>query len=246
MNLKNSTVLITGGSSGIGLELSKVFVQKGNKVIICGKSNERLLAAKKAIPQLVTYQCDLSNSQECVDFAQKIKKNHPDLNILINNAAIVNKIDFINDENAIELAENEYQTNLIAPIRLIKLLYKTINTNESSAIINITTGLIYAPRVIYPFYNSSKSALHSFTQTLRIRLKDKKTKVIEVMFPAVNTPWHQGTPPKIAISTELAVSEMINGLEKRKSEIRVGGSRILYLMSRLAPSFALKKVNEIQ
>jgi len=246
MKLKNSTVLITGGSSGIGLELSKVFVQKGNKVIICGKSNERLLAAKKMIPQLVTYQCNLSNCQECVDFAQKIKENHPDLNILINNAAIVNKIDFINDENAIELAESEYQTNLIAPIRLIKLLYKTINTNESSAIINITTGLIYAPRVIYPFYNSSKSALHSFTQTLRIRLKDKKTKVIEVMFPAVNTPWHQGTPPKIAISTELAVSEMINGLEKGKSEIRVGGSRILYLMSRLAPSFALKKVNEIQ
>jgi len=246
MKIKNSTVLITGGSSGIGLELAKVLTNKGNKVIICGKSNEKLLASKKMIPQLVTYQCNLSDKQECNDFAQKIKENHPDLSILINNAAIANKIDFINDDNAIELAEIEYQTNLIAPIRLIKLLYTTISANESSAIINITTGLIYAPRVIYPFYNSSKSALHSFTQTLRIRLKDKKTKVIEVMFPAVNTPWHQGTPPKIAITTELAVSEMINGLEKGKSEIRVGGSRILYLMSRLAPAFALKKVNEIQ
>jgi len=246
MKLKNSTVLITGGSSGIGLELAKVLTNKGNKVIICGKSNEKLIAAKKMIPQLITYQCNLSVKQECNEFALKIKESHLDLSILINNAAIVNKIDFINDDNAIELAEIEYQTNLIAPIRLIKLLYTTISANESSAIINITTGLIYAPRVIYPFYNSSKSALHSYTQTLRIRLKDKKTKVIEVMFPAVNTPWHQGTPPKIAISTELAVSEMINGLEKGKSEIRVGGSKILYLMSRLAPAFALKKVNEIQ
>ncbi len=246
MKIKNSTVLITGGSSGIGLELAKVLTNKGNNVIICGKSNEKLLAAKKLIPQLITYQCDLSDSQECIDFAKRIKENHPDLNILINNAAIVNKIDFINDENAMELAENEYQTNLIAPIRLIKLLYKTINANNSSAIINITTGLIYAPRVIYPFYNSSKSALHSFTQTLRIRLKDEKTKVIEVMFPAVNTPWHQGTPPKIAISADVAVSEMINGLEKEKSEIKVGGAKILYLISRFAPSFALKKVNEIQ
>ena len=246
MKLKNSIVLITGGSSGIGFELAKVLTNNGNKVIICGKSNEKLLAAKKMIPELITYQCDLSDSQECTDFAKRIIENHPDLNILINNAAIVNKIDFITEKKAIELAENEYQTNLIAPIRLIKLLYSTISTKESSAIINITTGLIYAPRFIYPFYNSSKSALHSFTQTLRIRLKDKKTKVIEVMFPAVNTPWHQGTPPKIAISTELAVSEMINGLEKGKSEIRVGGAKILYLMSRLAPSFALKKVNEIQ
>jgi uncharacterized oxidoreductase len=109
-------------------------------------------------------------------FSREIKQNHPELNILINNAAIVNKIDFINEETAMELAENEYQTNLIAPIRLIKLLYKTLSANDSSAIINITTGLIYAPRVIYPFYNSSKSALHSFTQTLRIRLKDEKTK----------------------------------------------------------------------
>lgn len=246
MKLKNNTVLITGGSSGIGLELSKVLIQKGNKVIICGKSNDKLVTAKRIIPQIITYQCDLSNSQDCIDFAKRIKENHPDLNILINNAAVANKIDFISEENSIELAENEYKTNLIAPIRLIKLLYETIRRNESSAIINITTGLIYAPKFIYPFYNSSKSALHSFTQTLRIRLKDEKIKVIEVMFPAVDTPFHQGTPPKIAISADIAVSEMINGLEKGKSEIRVGGVKILYLISRLVPSFALKKVNEIK
>lgn len=246
MILKNNTVLITGGSSGIGLELSKVLIQKGNKVIVCGKSSEKLSAAKKTLPQLITYQCDLSDSQQCIDFAGKIAKNHPDLNILINNAATVNKIDFIKDENALELAENEYQTNLIAPIRLIKLLFKTISANKSSAIINVTTGLIYAPRVIYPFYNSSKSALHSFTQTLRIRLKDEKTQVVEVMFPAVDTPWHQGTPPKIAIKVDAAVAEMIKGLEGGKSEIKVGGAKILYLMSRIAPVFALKKINEIQ
>jgi uncharacterized oxidoreductase len=246
MKLRNNTVLITGGSSGIGLELGKVLIQKGNKVIICGKSEEKLAAAKNLLPQLITYQCDLSDSQLCTEFVRKIAENHPDLNMLINNAAMVNKIDFFSNDNAIELAENEYQTNLLAPIRLIKLLFPTLSANDAPAIINVTTGLIYAPRVIYPFYNSSKSALHSFTQTLRIRLKDEKTKVIEVMFPAVDTPWHQGTPPKIAISTEAAVSEMIKGLEKGKTEIRVGGAKILYLISRLAPAFALKKVNEIQ
>jgi short-subunit dehydrogenase involved in D-alanine esterification of teichoic acids len=246
MKLRNNTVLITGGSSGLGLELSKVLIQKGNKVIVCGKSNEKLVAAKKILPQLINYQCDISDNQQCTDFVRSITENHPDLNILVNNAATVSKIDFINNENAIELAENEYQTNLLAPIRLIKLLYPTLSANDSSAIINITTGLIYAPRVIYPFYNSSKSALHSFTQTLRIRLKDEKTKVVEVMFPAVDTPWHQGTPPKIAISAKAAVSEMIKGMEKGKSEIKVGGAKILSLVSRLAPAFALKKVNEIR
>jgi len=246
MKLTNNTVLITGGSSGIGLELSKKLIQKGNNVIICGRSNEKLVEAKKMYPQLVTYQCDLSNSLECSNLALEIKKQHPNLNVLINNAAIVNKIDFINEKNAIELADNEYQTNLIAPIRLIKLLYPTISANKTSAIINITTGLIYAPRVIYPFYNSSKSALHSFTQTLRIRLQNEKINVIEVMFPAVDTPWHQGTPPKIAISAEAAVLEMIKEIEKGKLEVKVGGAKILSLLSRIAPTFALKKVNEIQ
>jgi uncharacterized oxidoreductase len=246
MKLENNTVLITGGSSGIGLELSKTLIHKGNKVIICGKSIEKLTAAKKVEPKLITYQCDLSDGRQCSDFAAQIKENYPDLNILINNAATVHKIDFFNNDDALELAEKEYQTNLIAPIRLIKLLHKTIGSNDSPAIINITTGLIYAPRVIYPFYNSSKSALHSFTQTLRIRLQNENIKMVEVMFPAVDTPWHQGTPPKIAISVEAAVSEMIKGLEKGKPEIRIGGAKILYLLSRVAPGFALKKVNEIR
>jgi uncharacterized oxidoreductase len=246
MQLKNNTVLITGGSSGIGFELSKVLIQKGNTVIICGKSNEKLLAAKQAEPKLITYQCDLSDGGECIDFANRILENHPELNILINNAAIVNKIDFLKDDKALELAENEYQTNLLAPIRLIRLLYNSISGKESSAIINITTGLIYMPREIYPFYNSSKSALHSFTQTLRMSLSKEKTEVVEVMFPAVITPWHKGNPPKIAIPVDDAVNQMIKGLEKGKPEIRVGGANILYLMSRIAPAFALKKVNAIK
>lgn len=246
MILKNNTVLITGGSSGIGLQLSKALIQKGNNVIICGKSEEKLQNAKESEPALITYQCDISDSKECTKFADWIKENHPQVNILVNNAAIVNKIDFLKEEKSIEMAEQEYRTNLIAPIRLIKYLFDTINSNEFPAIVNVTTGLIYAPRAIYPFYNSAKSALHSFTQTLRLNLKKERTQIIEVMFPAVDTPWHKGNPPKIAIPVENAVNEMLKGLEKGKLEIRIKGANFLYLMSRLAPNFALKKVNEVK
>lgn len=245
MKLRNNTVLITGGSSGIGLQLSSVLIQHGNTVIICGKSQEKLDAAKNSEPKLVTYQCDLSDRKQCAELAMKVVRDYPDLNVLVNNAATANRIEFLNNENAMEIAENEYQTNLLAPIRLIKLLHHTIAKNDSPAIINITTGLIYAPRAIYPFYNSGKAALHSFTQTLRMELKNTGTEVIEVMFPAVDTPWHKGTPPSIAITPQEAVTEMIKGLKRGKSEIRIGGSKILYLLSRLAPGFALKKVNQI-
>ncbi len=245
MKLVNNTVFITGGSSGIGLELCKVLLQKGNQVITCGKSPQKLQDAKSKLPGLITYPCDLSNPSELDKLVLTLRQNHLQINVLINNAAIVNRIDFLNDTHALELGELEYQTNLIAPVKLIQKLYPGLKQHKQASIINITTGLIYAPRVLYPFYNSSKAALHSFTQTLRIRLKSEHVDVTEVMFPAVNTPWHQGNPPSIAISTEKAVNEMIKGLEKAKPEIRVGGAGLLYMMSRLAPSFALSKVNQI-
>jgi len=246
MKFENNTVLITGGSSGIGFELAKALVAKNNKVLICGRNLEKLVLAKDLLPEVEFFQCDISKITECENLVKWVNANFPTCNILINNAAIVNKIDFFDHGKSMELAENEFQTNLIAPVRLTYLLYKTIKNQKHSAVINVTSGLIYAPRVIYPFYNASKSALHSFTQTLRIRLQKEKTQVIEVMFPAVDTPWHQGTPPKIAISAHQAVSQMLIGLEKGQTEIRIGGAKILYLVSRLFPGFALKKVNQIQ
>jgi uncharacterized oxidoreductase len=246
MTLKNNTVLITGGSSGIGLELSKVFIQKGNKVIICGRSNEKLKEAKRMIPSLITYSCDLSNGQECTDLSKVISENHPDLNILINNAAIVNKRHFLGTDNIIEMAEKEIATNFLAPLRLIHLLSPVLQKNDKPTIINITTGLIYTPRADYPFYNATKAALHSFTQVFRKQTENSNINTIEVMFPAVKTPWHKGKPPKIAIPVEKAVNEMIKGLENNKKEIRVAGAKILYLVSRIAPKFAFDKVNSLE
>jgi uncharacterized oxidoreductase len=246
MLLEKNTVLITGGSSGIGLELSKVLIRKGNKVIICGRSNEKLNKAKSIAPKLITYQCDLSNHQSCIDFAKMVSENHPDLNILINNAAIVNKTNFLTTDHIIEMAENEVETNFMAPLRLIHLLFPTLKNNSTPAIINITSGLVYTPRADYPFYNATKAALHSFTQVFRKQAENLHISVVEVMFPAVKTPWHKGTPPKIAISVEKAVDEMIKGLKKNKKEIRVAGAKTLYLVSRIAPAFAFRKVNSLE
>ena len=246
MNLENNTVLITGGSSGIGLELSKALIQKGNNVIICGRSNEKLNVAKSIEPLLVIYQCNLSKSRECAAFSKMISKNHPDLNILINNAAIVNKTDFLSTENIIKMAENEMETNFLAPLRLIHYLFPVLQKNENSAIINISTGLVYTPRADYPFYNATKAALHSFTQVFRKQTENSDINVIEVMFPAVKTPWHKGNPPKIAISTEKAINEMLKGLARNKKEIRVAGAKMLYAASRIAPKFAFTKVNSLK
>ncbi|MDF3029105.1 MAG: acr [Fluviicola sp.] len=246
MNLSGNTILITGGSSGIGLELCKQLVHKKNTVIICGRSLEKLQEAKSQFPEVEIIQCDLADKKQCEELIHRVKSNYSKINVLINNAAIVNKIDFIGTENALEMAENEIAINFLAPLNLIKELYTTLQQNLHPNIITITTGLVYTPRTDYPFYCGTKAALHSFTQVLRKQTENDKVKITEVLFPSVSTPWHKGNPPKMAISPEKAVSQMLKGLEKEKAEIKVGKVKLLYIISRFAPGFAFKKVNSIQ
>lgn len=245
MEILNSTVIITGGSSGIGFEMCRQLIKRGNKVITCSRSLEKLTTAQKQLPDLIVYQCDIAQETACKSFADWIIENHPEANVLINNAAIVTKTNFVDDVFALENLNKEIVTNFIAPIRLIKLLYPTLIKNSHSKIINITTGLVYVPRAIYTFYNASKTALHSFTQVLRYQLKDEKIQIIEVLFPAVDTPWHDGNPPKIAITAEKAVSEMLKGISRNKAEIRISKVKLLYFIYRLAPKFAFKKINSV-
>lgn len=245
MDLKNNTILITGGSSGVGLELARQLTKKQNTVLICGRTLNKLERAKEEIPSLHYLQCDISKQEECEKLRNWVQTDHPKCKILINNAAIVTRKNFYEDDEAIQHAESEIATNLMAPIRLSKLFHPVLQPNKQAAIINITTGLAFVPRATYPFYCATKAALHSFTQVLRSQSEGRNINITEVMFPVVDTPWHNGNPPKIAITPEEAVSEMISYLEKGKEEIHVGKVKLLHVLSRIAPNFAFKKLNNL-
>lgn len=246
MKLTGNTILITGGSSGIGFELSKRLIEHGNQIIICGRSIEKLQRAKEQLPAIHTYQCDLSEEKQCAELAQWIMEEHPTMNVLVNNAAIVHKAKFTETETILDHAALEVDTNFMAPIRLIHHLYPQLKKNAPATIINITTGLVFVPRAAYPFYNATKAALHSFTRVLRKQTEDDKVAIREVMFPPVSTEMHQGNPPNIAIEPEKAVSDMLKGLETSRPEIRIGGANLLYWASRIAPGYAFNKVSNLK
>ena len=245
MQLHNKTILITGGSSGIGLQLANVLQKKGNTVIICGRNAERLEAARADNPALIPYTCDVADPDACRAMMTWVEEEHPSLSVLINNAAISHMADFMDDEAILEKAELEMAINFMGPLRLAKLAYPMLKKNGPATIVNVTTGLVYVPRVVYPIYPATKAALHSFTQTLRVQLAGSPVDVIEVLFPAVDTPWHGGNAPAISISVDQAVDEMVAGLEKGKQEIRVGAVKLLNVLSRVAPAFAMRKLNQI-
>lgn len=245
MKLTKNKMLITGGSSGLGLEMAHRFIEKGNTVIICSRSEKKLAEARKLAPSVITCTADVSDEASCRQLAAWIKSEHPDLNVLINNAAIVHRTDFLTEKDILAQSELEMQTNFLGPVRLISHLYPVLAANPDPAIINITTGLIYAPKADYPFYNATKAALHSFTQTLRLKYKEQAPELIEVMFPVVDTPWHAaGELPRIAISPEKAIEGMMHGLQSGKPEIRVAGVKMLYALSRLMPGLAMKFINK--
>lgn len=186
MELRGKSILITGGASGIGLSLAGQFINHGCKVIICGRRSTKLVEAKLKFPSIETIVADVEFQEGRRALANTILKNFPQLDILINNAGIQRRIDISTGEEW-DLTQSEIAINLHAPIHLSQLLVEHLKSKSSSAIINVTSGLAFAPLSRMPVYCATKAAMHSFTISLRHQLTGTSVRVIEIIPPAVNT-----------------------------------------------------------
>lgn len=186
MQISNNTILITGGTSGIGLAFAEQFMAAGSKVIICGRREERLNELQQKYPALITKVCDVADIKSREALAQWVLQNHPELNVLMNNAGV--QLD-LNMTKPVDLSRvyTEIETNLVAPIHLSSLFAQHLATKPDAAIINISSGLAFAPLAFMPVYCATKAAVHSLTLSLRHQLKNTSVKVFEVIPPSVDT-----------------------------------------------------------
>lgn len=189
MKLSGNTILITGGGSGIGLAFAQRFIQAGNTVIVTGRRENVLRQAQEKLPGLITRVSDLNQESERVALFEWVTENYPEVNVLVNNAGIQQRFNVLkanarNDWNSIN---QEIVTNLEAPVHLSLLFAPFFAAKERAAIVNVTSGLAFTPFAIAPIYSATKSALHSFTMSLRHQLSETSVEVIEVAPPAVNT-----------------------------------------------------------
>jgi Short-chain dehydrogenase involved in D-alanine esterification of lipoteichoic acid and wall teichoic acid (D-alanine transfer protein) len=223
MKISNNKILITGGASGIGLGLTERFVKENNTIIICGRRESLLEEVSKKFPSVVTRRCDLAKAEEREALFNWISQNHNDLNVLINNAGIQQRMS-LSDTDFFQRAKEEIAINIEAPIHLTSLF---TNLKSLNTVINITSGLSFVPLARMPVYSASKAFFHSFTLSLRHLLKSKNIEVIEVIPPALNT----DLGGKGLHNSALPVSDFIEAvfiqLKQGKTELAFGFSEAM-------------------
>ncbi|HRE10089.1 MAG TPA: SDR family NAD(P)-dependent oxidoreductase [Ignavibacteria bacterium] len=183
MKLSGNKILITGGATGIGFGLAERFIKEGNSVVICGRRKDMLESAEEKLPGISTIQADLSSYESREALFNRIRMDHRDTNVLINNAGIQQWM-AITDENFIQNAKDELAINVEAPVHLTHLFLKH---EPLTTIMNVTSGLAFSPLAKTPVYCGTKAFLRSFTLSLRYLLKEKDIEVIELIPPALNT-----------------------------------------------------------
>jgi uncharacterized oxidoreductase len=225
MKTTNNTVFISGSSAGIGLAIARAFNKQGNKVIINGREEGRLMHALKSLPGAVAMAGDLSIADERIRIANNLQQHYPQTNIIINNAGTANFYSLDQIDDSFNFAQQEINTNYLAIVHFTELMLPGKLEKEGSAIVNVTSHAAYRPFSVAPTYAASKAALHFYTQSLRFALAQSNIKIFELIPPLVNTAFSsaiggasRGIPP-----LEVA-EELMNAFHLDQLDVPVGNA----------------------
>ena len=187
MKVSGNTILITGGGSGIGRGLAEAFHNLGNTVIISGRRQSVMDEVTRANPGIEAMTLDIADGAGIEAFAKDLTTAYPALNVVINNAGIMQPEDIKAAPAYLGTAEGIIATNLLGPIRLTAALLPHLRAQPASAVLLMSSGLAFVPMAMTPTYSATKAAIHSYAVSLRVQLKGTATEVIEIAPPYVQT-----------------------------------------------------------
>jgi uncharacterized oxidoreductase len=244
MKTTQNTILITGGSAGIGFEIARLLTEKDNHVIILGRNQERLEKAAAQLKNITAIVCDVTKENDINNLVTRIAKEFPQLNMLINNAgnAFVYKLSA--SANAFDKAADEMLTNYLSIIGLTEKLLPTLTQQGEAAIVNVSSIVAIVPGHNLPTYGASKAALHSYTQSLRFTLAQTTAiKVFELMPPLVDTEFSKEIGGSNGIPPLVVAQDLLTALENDEYEIHVGQTKDMYQLYLSSPADALQAMN---
>jgi uncharacterized oxidoreductase len=231
----------------LGSGLAAALHSKGNQVIITGRREDVLKNFAAKYPGMLTYTMDVAKEADVRQLFDWVSQNHPRLDFLVNNAGIMQWPDFTKPETLDGRLFDEIEINVKGLIRMTAAFLPLLSRQPEAALINVSSGLAYMPLSMSPIYCATKAAVHSFTMSLRHQLRHSSVKVIEIAPPAVESDLGKAAgPPAMEypkMKLEAFIAETLKALESGKTELPIGQSKMLKLMSRLAPAFAFGILN---
>lgn len=197
MNISGNTILITGGTSGIGRALAEALHKQGNQLIVTGRRKALLDEVTRANPGMKAAVLDVQDAAAVERFATTAPQDYPGLNVLINNAGIMVPENL--NQPDLSIVSSTIETNLLAPIRLTLALLPALKRQPHAAVMNVSSGLAFVPMAPTPTYCATKAAIHSWTQSLRYQMRGTNLQVMELIPPYVQTDLmgeHQRSDPR--------------------------------------------------
>jgi len=220
MQMTDNTILITGGTSGIGRGLAQAFHKLGNTVIVAGRRKALLDDVVKANPGMHAVELDIADPDSIQHAAAQLIRDFPTLNVLINNAGIM---PFDDAAGAIDEATmlSTVTTNLLGPIRLTSALIEHLKAQPRATIVNNTSVLAFLPLAATALYSATKAALHSYTLSQRFQLRDTSVQVLEIAPPWVDTDLVHKSGDSRAMPLDDFIAETLDKLATAETEVLV-------------------------
>jgi uncharacterized oxidoreductase len=239
MRLAGRTILITGGSAGIGLAFALKFLELGNEVIVTGRRQALLNQVKAKFPKLHTIQSDVADPAQISALAARVKADFPKLDVLMNNAGMMLYKNLRAPAADLAGLMAEMNVNVGGVISTTSAFIDILKANKGT-VINTSSALAFVPLPSAPIYSATKAAIHSYTQSLRFQLEETGVEVIEIMPPWVKTEMTAEVPEGdgiTMITTDELIRQSFASLKAGALEIRPGQSKQLAFLRRLAPDF---------
>lgn len=218
MKMTGNTILVTGGTSGIGRALAEAFHARGNRVIITGRRQPLLEAITARRPGLSSMPLDLADPASLSRIAADLRARFPELNVLIANAGISRAEDMTADSWDVSNAEAIVETNILGVLRTTAALLPMLKGRPNATIMATSSNLAFVPRADFPAYCASKAFLHSWLQSLRHQLRNVPVEVLELAPPYVQTGLtgaEQASDPR-ATPVDAYVTEVMQLLEREE------------------------------
>ena len=247
MKLTGRTVLITGGTSGIGLEMAGQLLARDNVVIVTGRDDKGIAAAQSRHPGLHAFKSDVGDADGIRQLHADVTARFPQLDTLVNNAGIMRNLQ-LGKARSLEDVTREIDIDLSGPIRMVQQFLPHLQRRSDALIVMVSSGIAFVPFSIAPVYSAAKAGVRAYTRCLRTQLAGSGVSVVELAPPGTETPLMKTDfasmdgPRNMPVET--LVRHAITGVEAGKTDIRPGLSRVLGIAGRVAPDLMFNQMSK--